>query len=456
MTFVKNSHIHNVIKFIINPLNYYRMKKILNNGLTIVCKNSNKFEEVSLTFKCGHVNEPKVGIAAVYEKIVTNNSSALGSILGGSMTSFVISNQPGKLISIEEAVKALYDGCVKVSVKKQVLIAAVNDIVKHTEDMAPLPERQVKLAYKHTAFGNSNLWKTDEYIDKISELKVKDVKDYIASNFVGHNLVIGYCGPEKNLDIFVAAVEKHFGALPKGSKNVDCSLVYTGGFQVIEGGGIKQVARFGWNLPKEYNTAETNILMSMLAGRLERSIARANIAADTVVKIAGYFGLRTLCVTLTSFGKADFDAGVDIVLANIKRLQASLASDRRMETTRARAASERLGVSNEALPKSVVIAWALLGRNIDYDVDSVISNLYNVTARDVQDAAREIFSKEPTVVLYTNKPYPSFEEIKKAMDPAADEVESKSQEAALPEDDDLELTEAEKAAIERIDACNPA
>ena len=50
------------------------MKKILNNGLTIVCKDVNKFEEVSLTFKCGHINEPLVGIAGVYEKIVTQTA----------------------------------------------------------------------------------------------------------------------------------------------------------------------------------------------------------------------------------------------------------------------------------------------------------------------------------------------------------------------------------------------
>ncbi|MCI5634080.1 MAG: hypothetical protein MR350_01295 [Alphaproteobacteria bacterium] len=427
------------------------MKQILKNGLTIVSKNSNKFEEVSLTFKCGHVNEPKVGIAAVYEKIVTNNSSALGSIYGGSMTSFVVSSKPGdELISIDDAVKVLYDGCVKVPVKKHALIAAVNDIIQHTEDMAPLPERQVKLAYKHTAFGNSTLWKTDEYIDKISELKVKDVKDYISGNFVGNNLVLGYCGPELYFDKFVAAVKKHFGSLSSGAKNVDCSLEYTGGFQVIEGGGIKQVARFGWNLPKEYNTAETNILMSMLAGRLERSVAEANIAAETVVKIAGYFGLRTLCVTLTCFDKKDFNVGVNIVLANIKRLQESQASDRRMETTRSRAAFERLGVSNEALPKSVVIAWALLGRNIDYDVDSVISNLYSVNARDVQDAACEIFSKEPTVVLYTNKPYPSFEEIKKAINPKEEKTADKTETPS----DAYNFSQAERVAMARIDALN--
>ena len=433
------------------------MKKILNNGLTIVCKDVNKFEEVSLTFKCGHINEPLVGIAGVYEKIVASNSPKLGSILGGSMTSFVLRNTDG-VNTISKAIKALFKGCVKIPVTQISLASAVADIVKHTEDLAPLPERQVKLAYKHTAFGNSTLWQTDEYLEKLEELTTKDVAKYIEDNFVGGNIVISYCGPEEDIDEVADVVEKYFGKLPAGNKNADCNLNYTGGFQFIQGEGNSRVARFGWYLPKEYNTAETNILMSMLAGRLERSTAEAKIEADTTVKIAGYFGLRTLCITLKCFGKRNLDTAVNIVLENIKRLQTSEASDRRMETTRSRAAIERLCISNEALPRSVEAAWALLGRNIDYDVDSIISNLYNVTAHDVKIAAREIFSQKPTVVFYTRKPHITFDKIVKTI-AYVDENGSaaKSQEATASNDvDDLDLTDTEKAAIERIDACNPA
>ena len=433
------------------------MKKIMNNGLTIVCKDVNKFEEVSLTFKCGHINEPLVGIAGVYEKIVASNSPKLGSILGGSMTSFVLRNTDG-VNTISKAIKALFKGCVKIPVTQISLASAVADIVKHTEDLAPLPERQVKLAYKHTAFGNSTLWQTDEYLEKLEELTTKDVAKYIEDNFVGGNIVISYCGPEEDIDEVADVVEKYFGKLPAGNKNADCNLNYTGGFQFIQGEGNSRVARFGWYLPKEYNTAETNILMSMLAGRLERSTAEAKIEADTTVKIAGYFGLRTLCITLKCFGKRNFDTAVNIVLENIKRLQTSEASDRRMETTRSRAAIERLCISNEALPRSVEAAWALLGRNIDYDVDSIISNLYNVTAHDVKIAAREIFSQKPTVVFYTRKPHITFDKIVKTI-AYVDEngFAAKSQEATASNDvDDLDLTDTEKAAIERIDACNPA
>lgn len=432
------------------------MKKILNNGLTIVCKDVNKFEEVSLTFKSGHINEPLVGIAGVYEKIVASNSK-LGSIVGGSMTSFVLRNTDG-VNTINKAIKALFKGCVKIPVTQISLASAVEDIVKHTEDLAPLPERQVKLAYKHTAFGNSTLWQTDEYLEKLEELTTKDVTKYIEDNFVGGNIVISYCGPKDDIDEVADVVEKYFGKLPAGNKNAECNLSYTGGFQFIQGEGNSRIARFGWYLPKEYNTAETNILMSMLAGRLERSTAEAKIEADTTVKIAGYFGLRTLCITLKCFGKRNFDTAVNIVLENIKRLQTSEASDRRMETTRSRAAIERLCISNEALPRSVEAAWSLLGRNIDYDVDSIISNLYNVTAHDVKIVAREIFSQKPTVVFYTRKPHITFDKIVKTIAYVdEDGSAAKSQEATASNDvDDLDLTDTEKAAIERIDACNPA
>lgn len=429
------------------------MKKILANGVTIVCKNACEFKEVSLTFKCGHANEPKVGIAGVYEKLVISNTRGMGSLFGGSMTSFNVHKTSG-INTLNKAVKELFTGCVKVPVTLKGLTDVIKDVIKHTEDMASIPERQVKLAYKHTAFGESKLWSSEEYIAKLSQLTVKDVQEYIADNLVGNNIVIGYCGPldaeepEKDVNEVAEVVEKYFGKLPAGAKKADCSLDYTGGFQFIQGEGSKHVARFGWYLPKAYNTAETNILMSMLAGRLERSIAEAKIDADTNVKVAGYFGLRTLCITLKSSGKRNFDAAIKIVLANIKRLQTSEASDRRMESTRARAAGERLVISNEVLPGSVEAAWSLLGRNIDYDADSVINELYLVTAHAVKIAAREIFSQKPTVVIYSRKPYPSLEKIEKAI---AYEDKPKAQ---VKKTDETKFSEAEKTAMESIDACH--
>ena len=388
------------------------IKKVLENGVTVLCSVTNN-PELSLTIKSGHINEAKVGLAAVYENIVALNANNenLMSICGGSLTSFV----SGVKSSVNVALKYLYDSCVNTDVTKKVLDFAVVDITKHTLDMAPLPTRQTKLAYKHTAFSkNQVFWKPERYIEYLKALTVSDVKNYIADNFVGSNVVVSFSGPEKDFDTVFEAAGKYFGQLPKG-KRKSISLEYTGGFSCINGNGSKQLAFFGWELPSGYNTAETNVLMSMLSGRLERSLADAGLAAESVVKIAGYFGLRTLRIAVSCDRKSDLGKCIDIVCKNVKRLKTSLASDRRMETSRQRAMTERLCISNEALPRSVEAAWALLGRNIDYDNDRAITNIWEISAQDVRYAAREIFNSKITCVLYSNEPFPKEEDIVKAM-----------------------------------------
>lgn len=376
------------------------MKKILNNGLTIVAKESAcQNLEVSVTFKGGHGNESKLGLAAVYENIVQQGAKCLSSIFGGSLTSFVTGSSVEKL---PQTLENLYKWCVTPEVNAETLSKAIADIVQHTRDLAPLPKRQAKLAYKHTAFGNNKVfWNTEDYIDKVSELTVADVADYIVNNFVGRNVVIGFCGPKKCFEEVIAVADKLFGSLPKGKRH-DIDLQYTGGFQRIEGNGKMQIALFGWDISKDNSTADTNVLMSMLSGRLERSLAEAGLAAEAEVKIAGYFGLRTLRIAVFCPSTDDFQSCIDVVCANVKRLKKSKASDRRMETSKQKAMVERLAISNEALPRSVEIAWALLGRGIDYDADNAIANIWDVSARDVKDAAEEIFSKKMTCVLYTN------------------------------------------------------
>lgn len=421
------------------------MKKTLSNGLVLVLKNTgSNSKEISLTFKCGHVNEPKLGLAAVYEKIVQRNAENIASVCGGSMTSFAMSVKS----SVTIAMKKLYDTCVNPAITPQALKIVISDIIKHTRDLAPLPKRQTKLAYKHTAFGKNDVyWDTEEYIAKVAQLTTDDVKAYITDNFVGSNIVIGYCGSKEDFGTFIEVAEKYFGSLEKG-KRKSINLEYTGGFQKIQGNGNMQLAFFGWDLSYANSTAETNVLMSLLSGRLERSLGEAHIPAESEVKIAGYFGLRTLRISVSCLSIEDFNKCIDIVCRNVRRLQNSVASDRRMETSRQRAMAERLGVSNEAMMHSVKIAWSTLGRDVDYDTDAAISNIWEVSAHDVQMIAQDIFSQKMTCVLYTNDSSArSQEEIIQAMNPAYTTAPDK-------QGKEPELSDYEKKQVELIDNLN--
>jgi len=375
------------------------MKKIIfENGLTFICNAAkNSDEELSLTFRCGHINEPKLGLAALYEHIVQQLSKNLGSVCGGSITSFFLPISG----NVAGSVKSLYKWCMAEKLNDEHVCSAIDDIVEHTRDLAPLPLRQTKLAYKHTAFGKSDVvWNTEEYINAVSALNAEDVKEYVSSNLVGSNMVVVFSGPSELFGTAEEEVRKYFGGLPQGARKKLNKLLYTGGYQLIDSNGTTQIAMFGWDISRFGSTAELNVLMSMLSSRLERELSR--VKAEVEVKIAGYFGLRTLRIRVSSSLRKGFNLCLDIVCENIKRLRTSLASERRLETSRQKAMAERLAISNEALPRSVEIAWDLLGRDIDYNNDECISQTWRVSAEDVMYAAQEIFSQKPTCVLYTN------------------------------------------------------
>ncbi len=376
------------------------MKKTLANGVTLVGHVSNESGfEVSLTFGGGHQTEEKLGLAAVYENIVSRQARGeLQAVYGGNITSFTTAGTNSQL---GKKLNELWLACVHPTIDDYEVELATSDIVQHTYDLAGVPMRQCKLAYKHTAFGQDKVvWDTDEYIKKVSALKADDVQAYIDKALVGKNIILSFVGSELGFAKFEKLATKLFGNLPAGEKTPLKNYLYTGGYQEIPGNGMLNVAMFGWDVSRSGNFAETNVLMSMLSARLERALAPLSVAAE--IKIAGYFGYRTLRICVSCICQDNFAKAIDIVCENVRRATYDDASDRRLETSKQRAMSERLAISNEALPHSVQAAWLLLKRGIEYDNNKCIANIWRTTAEDVRDKALDIFTSEMTCVIYGN------------------------------------------------------
>lgn len=379
------------------------MKKVLENGVTLVFQERNESGfELSLTFGGGHQTEPKLGLAAVYEHIVRTQTSSqtpwLQAVYGGNITSFTTS---GSASQLSKLMNLMFQSCVHPVVDEYELDMATSDIVQHTWDLSSVPMRQCKLAYKHTAFSQDKVvWNTDEYIKKVQELTTEDVQAYIDQALVGKNIILSFVGAEKHFDKFEKLAEKLFGTLPAGKKTPLKNYFYTGGYQEIAGNGSLSVAMFGWDVSRTGNFAETNVLMSMLSARLERSLSPLAVTCE--VKIAGYFGFRTMRICVSSTDPENFAKAVDIVCHNVKRAAFEDASNRRLETSKQRAMSERLAISNEALPRSVQAAWLLLKRGIEYDNQKCLDNIWRTDAEDVRDKALSIFTSKMTTVIYGN------------------------------------------------------
>lgn len=387
---------------------------ILENGTTLlVSGTTNRSFEVSLVIKTGHINEPKLGLASLYENIVIRQAQrAKKNIVpsyGGDITAFTTG---GQISSLKKTMLELWDACCNPHLTELEVSEAAQDILQHTVDLAKVPERQTKLAYKHTAFAQDDVvWDTAEYIRRISELKVEDVQAYITDNYVGKNLIISYCGPEDSFDKFVEICTQLFGKLPTGKRTQIKKLLYTGGSETITDGETSMLlATFGWDISKLSDFAETNVLMSMLSARLERELTPLGVASD--LKIAGYYGFRTLRIMLkvqiwhpekaedVADAQQRFAAAIDVVCCNIHRISNECASDRRMETSRQRAMTQRLAISNEQLLKTVETAWLQLKRGISYDNERCIAKIWQVDATDIRDMAEKIFGQKLTLVTY--------------------------------------------------------
>lgn len=381
----------------------------LSNGLTVVVSdvtNSARQINVALTVNVGHVNEPKLGLAALFEQVLMEQAAGVQAVYGGTITTYFTG---GAADDLELTLRKLSNLVMLPHFNGEIVKAKAADIVEHTRDLAPLPKRQMKLLYKHTAFGNAKkVWNADVYVDAVSSYGVTDLQEFADKYMTAKNMVItvtGHVSEDKVREL----VEKYFAEVPAGRKHKVQNDIYTGGFDRISAcSGYRQVM-LGWDVSDLSNVAEANVMMSMLSGRLERSFIGKDV--DIEVKIAGYYGMRTLRVSVTSHNEEDVNDFTDIICANVHRLRTTLASDRRMETSRNRAMAEKLFTFSQPQDSAVEIAWQLLGRGRMYDINERINATWQVSARNVQEIAEDIFSRPLTYVVYAKKPYYSYKEV---------------------------------------------
>ena len=376
----------------------------LANGVTAVLDNreENGFT-VAVTVKVGHINEPKLGIASVYEKILMLQNPNVQTVYGGTITSYLTGG-----MTEEEAFEKLEELANLVNnpvLSPELLNEAVTDIIRHTRDRNVLPRRQLKLLYKHTAFNGHQIWDTEAYIQSLLSISVGDLQNLHDTYYTGKNLVVSFSGRTKE-DVVLAQIRQIFESVPAGEEQKAGLPVYTGGFNRV---------LVGWDVTTLSNVAEANVLMSMLAGRLDRSFAGSDINATTEVKIAGYYGCRTLRIAAECAANFEMNRLLDVICRNISRLKNELASERRMETSRNVAMTEKLFKFGDPEAAAVEIAWQILRHGEMYDISDRITATWQVSARDVQDIAREIFSKPFTCVLYGREPYYGKEELEEKM-----------------------------------------
>lgn len=388
----------------------------LPNGLTVLLNKQGNGASVSLTVPVGHSNAP-MGLAALFEQVVCQKFPQVVAVYGGTITSYFdecddVDMLPALLYRLSKMVKFR-------DFHQHVIDKIAESVVQHTRDFAPLPNRQMKRFYKYVAFedgtsGEATGWDPEGYINAVISYKVKDLQDLADTYFTGNNMILSVSGAFLNDESMardvVELVSYWFGGIAAGEKKPIVNGIYSGGHGRLDPVGEHRQFMLGWDISNLHNIAEANVLMSMLKGRLERAFIGFDV--DCEVKIAGYYGYRTLRISVASKTDKDVNNLIDIVCDNVRRLRTELASEYRMETSRRLALQEKLAVFSQPQDRSIEVAWQILGRGNMYDINDRINRTGYVTAHDVREIAKDIFSGVLTYVVYAPDDVYSYDEVK--------------------------------------------
>ncbi len=370
----------------------------LENGLSVMYAGQAKKFSVCVSINVGHVNEPKLGIANLFERTLLLQTCGIVPVFGGTMTAYTTGGED--LDEVLAKASKIFSNTV---VTPEYLERAKELICAQTYDMAPMTMRRMKLAYKHVAFGADLVRTTEEYLSAINSYTVDDVREFANTYYTASNIVLVVSGPKIYDTEFEVLAEEYFGDIPRGIEAPRAkSNIYTGGFDKIDVTNNTTRLMFGWDMSglSIDDSAATNVMMSMFLRRLERAYADAGMDDVQVdLKIAGYYGLRTMRTYISSptVGAKEL---TDIFVKAVNRIADTEASDRRMERSRNAAMVEKLDKYEKSDDRALETAWQLIGRGSMYDVANRINSIFETRAEDVRDIAHRVFrGSRPTYIV---------------------------------------------------------
>ncbi len=346
----------------------------------------------------GHNHETKenLGISALFEKLLLSRTKGIIADYAGTMTYYYLEVPVEK---VPDAIAALAEMVTKTSFSDKEIEAAKADIIQHTKDMFPIPRRQLKLLYKHTAYGVADInWDMEGYINSVSRFTNEDLQAFAKQFYVTHNMAL-LVGGNINADEIAARAEKAFVDLPKGKKNKVQKDIYTGGFATIPA-QQQSLFYFGFDISGIRN-AELAVLIKLLNGRLERSFIGSDVLSD--VRIAGYYGRRTLQISIKTQQK-NIGEILDTVCRNIIRIKTEKASPRRMERSRNLAMTGYMEMFGSEIARSREVSWQIFSQGEMFDIQELMFAIPEVSARNIREAAEKIFSTPMTLVCSSDQP----------------------------------------------------
>ena len=362
----------------------------LKNGLTIMYVNHSHGFSGCLSVNVGHISEPSLGLASLFEKTLLLQTTGIIPFFGGTMTAYTAldNNLEQLIIKLSKVFNATV-------VTSGYVTRAQNWITEETRKNALKPVRQMKLLYKHTAFGADLVRPMEEFLHKLNSYSVEDVRRFANTYYTAKNVVLVIAGPKSSERFVRDLAEQYLGSIPSGEKQPEHKgSIYTGGYGRINVVDDDTSVMFGWNASGLTidDSPAANVMMSMFLNMLEgaylQQMPQAKVKVD--FKIAGYYGVRTMRATVSS-PTADSKSLTDVFVSVVNKICDVPATDAILESSRNWAMTEKLDKYEKSDDLALETAWQLIGRGSMYDTVNRITSIHETTAEAVRDVAERVF-----------------------------------------------------------------
>lgn len=382
-----------------------KKQKKLKNGLTVMYLSAPKECarcSACLSINVGHVNEPQLGLASLFEHTLLLQCPGVIPVFGGTMTAYTAGGA-----DVAEVLEKLSKVLTATEVNEELVERARHLIVEETQRVSFQTVRRMKLLYKHTAFGADLVRPTEEFLRVLNSYTTEDVRQFANRYYTAKNAVLVVSCPVNQTwaEVFEYA-EKYFDSVPAGTKQQELrGDIYTGGFGRLDVWDDVTKLMFGWDLsPFSVESSPTmNVMMSLFLYRLERMYGEEAPDVQVELKIAGYYGARTLRVFVSS-PSASARRLTDIFCRCVNEMYRSDIEPELFERVRTAAMIEKLDKYEKSDNAALEVAWQLIGRGHMYDVSNRISSIGMTEPIDVAEMAESVFRASRVTYIVATAP----------------------------------------------------
>lgn len=408
----------------------------LANGLRIITSSRPEFETVSLGIwiKTGSAfeTEDMNGISHFLEHMVFKGTTSRSALeiseqfedVGGQSNAYTareFTSFYAKMLKgdVELAIDILADLITNATFPEDELVKEQEVVVQEIKQTIDTPDDIIFDFLQEQAFPNQPLGRTIlGPAEKVRSFDKEKLRSYLRTNYAGEDMVVCAVGNIKHED-FVKMVEKRLGKIQPKTNFTPAKQEYKGGFYA-EKRDIEQVHAVLAFEGVKYDCDSyypcmvfSTIFGGGMSSRLFQEIREKRGLVYTVYSFANSHTQTGLFGIYAGTTNKELKELMPVICEEIRKIRDFKVTEKELKRAKTQLKASMLMALESSSSTAEVLARQLLLFNRIIPVEEMVERVEKVTIDDVQNAARQIFSSNPTYTLVGDiDGHPEYDEIK--------------------------------------------